>query len=465
MTIRDYLDVIRERWLIIALSVLVVMTGAVAATLVAGTEHTARLTIVDIPPPQRLPIVELPNLKASSSELLLSETIAARTAEALGDGMTVEDVLEALEVFSSLEEPTVLAATDDDPDRARAIADTHAAAYVEWTAEVRRESIRQAIEIVDSQIAEIEKVVESSEGNELELLLNSQVLAQRADTKGQLESALELESGSATVVGVARLDQRDYSEVLSYGLLGATIGLILGFALAFAVDSLDETVRSRRVLLAATGTDSIATVPFPDSSSGPAAEPFRVLAATLTAHATPETGRTLLVTSATSEEDMGGVGRALALAFATSGQTAVYVQADRHIAPENRTGLADVLAETTTLDEVVRTDADVAALSLVGPGTDAHGVLLGSAALAPTLATLADRFDWMILAAPAVLDTADALYLAPFADRTLFVVREGGPEAAGQIRDALTSIRRVSDAPVDIVMTVAQTAKGGNDRS
>ena len=465
MTIRDYLDVIRDRWLIITLSVLVVVTGAVAATLLAGTEHTARVTIIDVPTPQRLPIVELPNLTASSSELLLSQTLAARTAEQLGDGMTAEEVLEKLEVFSEPKAPTALAVTADDPDKALEIADAHAAVYVEWTAEVRRRSIKEAIRILDSQIAEIEKVAESSEGNELALLLNSQVLAQRADTKGQLESALELEAGSATVVGTARLDRRSYSEVLSYGLLGATIGLILGLALAFAVDSLDDTVRSRRAVFTATGTDPIATVPIPDPSRSPPAEQFRVLAATLTAHATPETGRTLLFTSATIAEDMGGVGRALALAFATSGQSAVYVEVDGRLAARDRTGLSDVLAGTSTLDEVVRTDTGVATLSLVEPGTDAHGVLLGSKALAPTLANLASRFDWMILAAPAVLDTADALYIAPFTDRTLFVVREGGPEAAEQLSDALTSIRRVSDAPVDIVMTVEQVTEGGNDRS
>lgn len=115
----------------------------------------------------------------------------------------------------------------------------------------------------------------------------------------------------------------------------------------------------------------------------------------------------------------------------------------RRLAPDATAGVADVIAGTKSVSDVIRHDAEsglhiLPAVAL--PPTDAFGVL-SSAATAQFLTIIAQQFDLVILHLPAILSSADARALAPAVDAYVLVVAWGATEPA----DLLQGMRTMPD--------------------
>ena len=140
--------------------------------------------------------------------------------------------------------------------------------------------------------------------------------------------------------------------------------------------------------------------------------------------AAPSGPRTLTVTCA-AREDKDAVAANLAVALAQSGRTAVLVCADlrwgrahRLFGLEETSGLSGLLDRRTNLDkELLATSVPGLQVLPAGPPPLDTGAMLQRPAFRTLLGALRDRADFVVIAAPPVLASADAGLLADYRGR------------------------------------------------
>ena len=134
----------------------------------------------------------------------------------------------------------------------------------------------------------------------------------------------------------------------------------------------------------------------------------------------------------------------------------------RHLAPAPQWGVADVIAGSRPVSDVIRQDPDSGLMVLPAvalPPADAFG-LLSSTAMAQFIGVIAQQFDLVILDLPAILPTADALALAPAVDSYILVVAWGATEA-GQVAQAMRKMPDVSERLLGAVLSGAPSEPQG----
>ncbi|MFI5410660.1 GumC family protein [Kaistia sp. UC242_56] len=233
-------------------------------------------------------------------------------------------------------------------------------------------------------------------------------------------------------------------------LMGLIAGGLTGLGLVLILERLDDRVRSRRAIEAATGLPVLATIPNvpwrrrrPGWEKGRAAgAPFAEALASLQwmLRLSPATrpAASFLVTSALPREGKTTVALALARSMAMAGRSVVLVDADLHrqslgrmarsgqMEDPPRPGLGAFLSGAATLDDILSPDS-ASPLRIIAspePGDDAQE-RLGSARMKLLMDGLRERFDVVILDAPPVLTTSDAAQIASHVDSILFVTRWG----------------------------------------
>ena len=338
--------------------------------------------------------------------------------------------------------------TASDKDEALGIADAFSEAFIVWTREIRVGEISDSIDRFEEQIAAATISIEADAQSETERLVAIQALAQATDRLSQLRTALAVERGAAYIIDSAVIEAED-SNVVPYTILGIAVGLIFGIAVAFALDNLDETVRSRRTVRNATGSEPIAVVA---SSAGPAARlitpkatgvavrDYRMLAASLSAKASAQKRRVVLVVSATDDEGASTVGLNLAAALAETGRSTTFLEADMRSGNRgSEPGLADLLQHSDRIEGIDWSGTgDESGLVMIDAGTPQEPVerLLGSERFGKLLGLISEHSDWVVIHTSAVLSSADAMWIAPLVDTVLLVVAfwwsQGRRDSRGQ---------------------------------
>ncbi len=238
--------------------------------------------------------------------------------------------------------------------------------------------------------------------------------------------------------------------------LGAgLLGLLLGMLLALLQEKLNNTFRAAGDLEGKLGLPVLGTLPLSVGKKGAALIERAVLAEAHGAfgeaiHAV-RTGlqyahidqppQVILITSSFPGEGKTTLASNLALAFSQLGPT-LLVDADLRRPRLSKTlnvgaglGLADVAAGQVPLAEVLTADAEAAQLQLLSAGTRPPNPLdlLASERLAAVVRQLRERFQYIILDAPPVIQVSDAIVLAHLADGVVFVVKaETTPHTAAQ---------------------------------
>ncbi|MBN9026339.1 MAG: AAA family ATPase [Rhizobiales bacterium] len=233
---------------------------------------------------------------------------------------------------------------------------------------------------------------------------------------------------------------------LALGLLGGAAG---GLGLAFILERLDDRVRSRRAIEAATGVAVLGSLPILPwrvrrRTAGIWAQPpghaFAEAIASLQwmLRLAPATRRsaTFVVTSAVPGEGKTTAALALARSVALAGRSVVLVDADpyrqglsrmalprRHRSdPVN--GLDAYFRGSAGIDDILTRDpaTPLQVVLGLGPGADTKEQLEG-AAMKRLVEQLRERFDVVILDAPPALSTPDAARIGSVVDAVLFLVR------------------------------------------
>jgi len=228
-------------------------------------------------------------------------------------------------------------------------------------------------------------------------------------------------------------------------LTGTLFGLVLGVAVLFLLDRIDDRVNSFSELRDHFDEQVLGQIPMEsigkgervemltaDDSRQVYAEAFRNVRSSLMYMALEgERPKTLLVTSAIPNEGKSTVACNLAVTMALAGSRVLLIDADArkgvlhgefqlHASP----GLTEILHGQLTWQEAVKDTANPNLKVITRGQTSTHaGELLLSPACNNLLTTIRDAYDYVVIDSAPVLATDDTPSLAPKIDGVLMVLR------------------------------------------
>ncbi len=253
-------------------------------------------------------------------------------------------------------------------------------------------------------------------------------------------------------------------------IIGLALGLVLGVGAAFVVESLDRRLKDSQDVEDASGLIVLGVVPFempeeriptethPRSTR---AEAYRKVRTNLAFVSDAGAPKSIIITSAASDEGKTSLAVNLAIASGRTGQRVVLVDADLRrpmvhsfLGTPDHKGLVDVLAGTVTLSDALQFSEDGPIDVLVaGPVPTNPNELVGSETMLETIRQLESDYDVVIIDTPPVLPVADALLLSVNVSGVVIVARLGETT-----RDRL---RRTKEALNNVHATIVGVVPNG----
>ncbi len=223
-------------------------------------------------------------------------------------------------------------------------------------------------------------------------------------------------------------------------IMALLFGLGIGIAAAFAIDYLDDTVKTPEDVTWRLHLNFLGLVPKVHGErhpllSGPVphdfGEAFRALRTALVASSGTDATRVVAVTSTQPLEGKTTTAVNIALALAIGGARVLLIDADmrrpslhKAMRLPNDRGLAELLGGTARMREVVQRCGDPNLLVISAGHTPSNpSELLGSDRMRAFVHQLmTGPFDWIIIDTPPVLAVTDAVVLAPLVHAVSFVI-------------------------------------------
>ena len=223
-------------------------------------------------------------------------------------------------------------------------------------------------------------------------------------------------------------------------MMAMLFGLGLGVAAAFAIDYLDDTVKTPEDITWRLKLHFLGLVPKVRGErhpllSGPVphdfGEAFRALRTALVASNTGASTRIVAITSAQPLEGKTTTAVNIALALAIGGARVLLIDADmrrpslhKALRLPNDKGLSHLLVGESRMREVVQRTGDPNLLVITAGKTPPNpSELLGSDRMKAFVQQLGvGPFDWVIIDTPPVLAVTDAVILAPIVSGVTFVL-------------------------------------------
>lgn len=517
LELRDYLLVIRRRKVTIVLTTSAVVLAALAFSFLQTTTYRSTAEVLLQPraseqifaPSQQQNVTPDSTRVQTEIQVMQSRSVLDAVTSALGFTPKVD--------IATRGQTNVVAVSAEakTPAQAANIAETYAETYVK----VRREQtvndlldaatqVQQQIAKVDSDIANVNQPLTDldnqiaaandatkraslkAERDQLAPQIQQRLSALQArrnaysDQLDRLQLASNLtQTGGAQIVSKAQeptspvkpTPKRDAAVALF-------VGLILGVGFAFLKEYLDDSIRSKEDLEAATGGLPVLTI-VPDIESwkdpsrtdvisqsapkSPAAEAYRTLRTSVQFVGIDRPIRVVQITSPVAAEGKTTTLANLGVALARAGKRVVMVDWDLRrprietfFGVDNSTGFTDVIVGESSLAAAIRRVPDEPRLVVLPSGPPPHNPseLLTTKRASDILVALQEEADVVLVDCPPVLPVADAIIVAGLVDATILVVAANSTTKRQTAR-ALEMMRQV-DAP--IIGTVLNEATGEN---
>lgn len=252
-------------------------------------------------------------------------------------------------------------------------------------------------------------------------------------------------------------------------VIGAIAGLGLGLVAASVREALDRRVRTRRDVAAVTEAPVVgvlrrdralrrAPLAGADRANGSVSESFRSLRTAIGHLRVRDRRSAFVITAMARGNGSTTVTANLAVAIAKTATTVVVI--DANIASPELTavldargsrGLTDVLAGRATLDEALRPGPHGTTVLPVGTHPGATAELLATAAMRDLLETLRERFDVVLVDAPALSVGTEATVLGSFGCATLLVV-PAGAVIRPRLAETLATLAMGGQTPAGIIL-------------
>ncbi|MFT4112078.1 GumC family protein [Silvibacterium sp.] len=313
------------------------------------------------------------------------------------------------------------------------------------------------------------------------------ILKHGAESASELYDALQLrlkEAGITAGLSATNIDVIDRASVPPYPVLpakrsdvmfGFIGGLIVGLALAFFIDGMDDTIRTSEDAEQVSHLPTLAVIPRfvtaarksgsreaaeqlggkvgPDLLSylepqSLAAEAYRTLRSAILLSAVDTDMKLLLVTSSFAAEGKSTCSANLAISFAQRSARVLIVDTDLRkgtlhmkFRMSNRAGLSTVLSRESGSEAYENPIPELPNLTVLGRGPIAPnpGEILASRAMSDLLMKWRNEYDHIILDSSPILAVSDTLGLAQQSDATFVLVRAGvtRKKALQRIREQL----------------------------
>lgn len=393
MELRDYVNVLRQRWIWVIVGVLAGVVCAASITVATPRQYTSSTQLFFATTSAQ-----------SNSDISQGSTYAQQQMKSYAQVATSPSVLQP--VIDKLGLPTTPVKLADQ------VTATVATSTVVLELSVEQSSPVLAQQVATEVAAQLTTVVEG-------------LSPARADGTQSIK---------ITVVSPAALPSAPSSPKTAQNLaLGLLAGLVVGVAAAFLRENFDTRVRSPRDvedfdlpiigLLPRSSEETRAAMVRNGDFSSPWAEAVRRLRTNLQFVNAASGGSVFLITSSIPQEGKTTSSIALASALASTGTRVLLVDADLrrpHVAQalgiESTVGLTSVLIGRADLPDVVQPWQD-STLDILPCGHRAPNPseLLGSQRMGDLVAEMASAYDVVILDAPPALPVTDAAVLAKWA--------------------------------------------------
>lgn len=421
MDLRDYLRLLRTRWILVSLCGLICIGAAAALTWAATPQYTstARLFVSTSSSSDDNQALQggqfsLQRVK-SYANLLTGEVIARRVVEKLD--LAEDPRVLASQISATAAVDTVILTVnviDPSPERAQKLANAVSEEFVAYVAELET-------------------------------------------PPGKDEATIK-----ATIVDPANKPGAPVSPNPKRNLaLGLILGLLLGAGIAVLRETLDSTIKSSKQLddlidapvLGAIGFDSAAVdTPLVTSldTYAPRTEAFRVLRTNLQFVDPDQDHKVFVVTSSLPSEGKTTTAVNLALVLAEGGERVVLIEADlrrpkvsEYLRLEQSVGLTTVLVGRVELKDALQPTSHPNLTVLASGATPPNPAeLLKSKAMSGLLQELREEFDIVLIDSPPLLPVTDGALIAAQVDGALLVVRHGKTtvDQVGAAQDRLESV-------------------------
>jgi capsular exopolysaccharide synthesis family protein len=446
----------------------------------------------------------LSSMNPSTDQLLASQRLSTTYASVVTTRPILDNVITKLGLNVTADElrgrvvadtpqsNTLLAITarDTDPTRAAAIANALADQLIAASSAIQgrqaefQASIDADLKATQDQINSTQAQVETLTG------LTNPTAAQEAELATLDDRLASLRSTYATLLSYSPGSGSSLLSVIEpavaptspvsprpllYTLMAATVGLLLGAAIAFVMEYLDDSVKDSDTVQEITGLSTLGTISrmkgdggrneiyrivtllYPRSS---VAEAYRTLRTNIEFASVDAPIRTLLVTSSISGEGKTVTAANLALVFAQAGRRVLLVDADLrkpgvHLVFDlpNLNGLTTLLRSLdASLDAVVHgTEQENLRILTTGPLPPNPAELLGSRRMLAILDRLKATGDLVILDSPPLQEVTDSAILSSYSDATLFVI-DAGRSHRGTVRQGREALAKAGAVVLGVVL-------------
>jgi capsular exopolysaccharide synthesis family protein len=441
LNLRDIMRALRARWLIVCVTTVVAVLGAVAVTLLTTPLYQAstRLFVSTAAGGDTLTDKYQGTLFSqervlSYSQLLTGETLAQRTVDKLGLDMSAGEL--AGRVSATATPDTVLidvGVLDESPVRARDIANTLSDEFVAMARDLETPE--------DGSAPDARVVVE-----------------QRASIPGEPVTPKKSRNIAASLA----------------------VGLLLGVGLALLRNLLDNTVKDQQTLEQITGVGLVGSIPLDrerrkvatisfDGNKSAIAEAFRKLRTNLQFLAVDNPPRVIVVTSSLPNEGKTITAINIALALAEAEHNVLLVDGDlrramlgKYLNLVGSVGLSTVLSGGASVSEVLQqTGSPRLSVLTSGAIPPNPSELLGSLSAKKVLAEMRAQFDYVIVDSSPLLAVTDAAILAANSDGVLIMARFGHSKRQ-QLAQAVGNLKDVGAPLLGAVFTMTPARGSGS---
>lgn len=436
MDLRDYLRILRTRWMLIVLSGLAGVGAAAALTLASTPQYasSARLFVStssadDDAQANQGGQFSLQRVK-SYANLLTGEVIARRVVERLDLDEDPRELASQITATSAIDTVILtIKVTDPSPVRAKRLTDAVAEEFVSYVAELET-------------------------------------------PPGKDEATIK-----ATIVDPANSPGAPVSPIPERNVaMGLILGLLIGAGIAVLRETLDTTIRSPKQLeellnapiLGSIGFDTDAVdTPLVTSldTYAPRTEAFRVLRTNLQFVDPDQQHKVFVITSSLPSEGKTTTAVNLALVLAEGGERVVLIEADlrrpkvaEYLRLESSVGLTTVLAGRAELKDVLQPTSHPRLTMLASGAIPPNPAeLLKSKTMASVLDDLRQGFDIVLIDSPPLLPVTDGALLAAHADGALLIVRHG-KTTVDQVTAAQDRIESVGAHTAGVILTMVKAS-------
>ncbi len=333
----------------------------------------------------------------------------------------------------------------------------------------RERALKKELDKVEEQVKDLDKQLIQLRLLESDAKQTEELYKSLDERRAEVDLSQVLKANNIRTVDEALPDPVPVRPKLAVNLaMSLVLGLFGGVVLAFLLEYLDVTVKTREDIEQVIGVPLLGVVPIipPDDlhslpneldrnlyvharPRSTAAECMRSIRTNVLFRTPQSAVRTLLITSAAPREGKSFTSSNLAAIIAMTGSRVLLIDADlrrpalhKRFGLPNDVGLCSLFTGDATLDQVVQpTHIDGLSVMVAGPPPSNPGEMLGSDRMVRLLKSFRN-YDFVIVDSPPVNVVADPLVLSSMVDGVLLVV-EANRTGRNVVKQAVARLREM----------------------